>query len=266
MNQNAREYFKIPDTCPICNAPTVIEGQFLYCRSKNCPVQLTGSIKVWINRLGLLQWGDALIESLTNPDNPAISSIADLYRLDLEDIVMHCSGIKVAQKCYNILHANKEITPELLLASMNIPNLAISTATDIIQAGYDTIDKILSLTIDELMGIPNIGKITADQIYFGIEERKSAILDLASVLIIKKTLDGPLKGKIMCITGATSKPRKAIEKMILDSGGVVKSSVGVGTTHLVTNDASTGSSKLKNAKKYGTIVISEEDLYLMMNS
>jgi DNA ligase (NAD+) len=264
MSAVAAVLFHIPDTCPVCGGPTTVEGQFLYCRSRSCPIQLTGSVKVWVNRLGLLHWGDALIDSLTNPDKPAISSIADLYSLDPEEIAGHCSGLKFAQKCYNVLHANKSITLDLLIASLNIPNLANATASDIVSAGHDTVEKILDLTVEKLILVPNIGEVTAKQIYDGIQERRTAIMDLAKVLDIKVST-GPLSGSSFCITGATSKPRKAIEKMILDAGGSAKGSVGAGTTYLVTNDPDTGSSKMRNAKKYGTKVISEVELHKMMN-
>jgi len=265
MDGDIEGLFLIPNMCPACGGPVTTEGQFLYCRSRNCPVQLTGSIKVWVKRLGLLHWGDTLIESLTNPDNPEISSIADLYRLEPEDIARHCSGIKFAKKCYDVLHANKSITLDLLIASLNIPNLATATASDIVSFGYNTIDSILTLTVEKLILVPNIGEITARQIYDGIQERRAIIADLAEVLTIN-TASGLLSGLSFCITGSTSKPRKAIEKLILDNGGSVKGSVGIETSYLITNDLDTGSSKMRNAKKYDVKIISETKFYDMIKS
>jgi DNA ligase (NAD+) len=259
-----REYFAIPVSCPICGASTLTEGQFLYCRSKKCPVQLSGSVQVWVRRLGLLHWGDAVISSLTNSDHPAIMSLADLYRLKIEDLMEHCSGMKTARKLYQVLHDNKSVTLDLLIASMNIPNLATATAADIVAAGFNTVEKILGMTIEDLIKVPNIGVITAKQVYDGLQERRQAILDLASVVDIKLP-QGSLAGKSFCITGATSKPRKAVEKMILDAGGSVKGSVSAGTTYLVTNDPDTGSNKLQNAQKHGTRIITETELYQLIN-
>jgi DNA ligase (NAD+) len=91
-------------------------------------------------------------------------------------------------------------------------------------------------------------------------------MDLAEVLDLKKPAAGPLSGKTFCITGATSKPRKAVEKIIMDAGGVAKGSVGAGLSFLVTNDPDTGSSKMKSAKKHGVEVISEADLYRMIGA
>lgn len=259
----AREYFLIPTLCPVCSGHLSEEGQFLYCRTRTCPVQLSGSVKVWIKRLGLLHWGDALVDSLTDPSSPRIKSIADLYRLSVEDIAECCSGLKFARKCWDVLHSSKRITVELLIASMNIPNLAVSTSADIVQAGYNTIDKVLAMTYEDLLKVPNIGEKTASQVFSGLQDRAEAIRDLATVLDVAAS-EGLLSGKSFCITGATSRPRKALEKMIMDAGGAVKGSVGKGLSFLVTNDSDTTSSKMQNAKKYGTTVISEKSLYEMM--
>jgi DNA ligase (NAD+) len=261
----AREFFVVPNFCPICSGPTSLEGDFLFCRSKICPARLSGSVKVWINRLGLLQWGDALINTLTNSDNPKVESLADLYRLSVDDIASCCSGQKVAKKCYEILHSNKNISLELLLSALNIPNLGTATATDIVHAGYDTIEKLLSMGYDELLKIPNIGEITARQAFDGIQERREIMVELSQVLDIRESIPGPLKGASFCITGSTSKPRKAVQKSIMDAGGIVKDSVGQGLTYLVTNeDASWNTSKMQKAKKYLTRIISESELYKMM--
>jgi len=259
----AAELFQIPEFCPVCSGVLSEEGQFLYCRSRSCPVQLSGSVKVWIKRLGFLHWGDALVDSLTSPDNPKVKAIADLYELTVDDIAEHCSGQKFAKKCWEVLHANKRVTVELLLASMNIPNLAVATATDIIQAGHDTVEKILALTYEDLLKVQNVGEKTARQVMDGLDDRRDAVLSLSRVLDIAVS-SGPLSGKSFCITGATSKPRKALEKMIMDVGGAVKSSVGAGLSFLVTNDSDTTSSKMKSAKKHGTTVISEQELYRLM--
>jgi len=259
------ELFPVPAHCPVCGGPSSEEGDFLYCRNRACPVQLSGSVRVWIKRLGLLHWGDALIDRLTDPDGPKISSLADLYRLTVEDIAECSSGTKFAQKCYDVLHANKSVTLELLIASLNIPNLAVATATDIVRAGHDTVEKVLSLTREDLLKVPNVGDVTAGQVLEGLADRRQAVLDLAAVLDVRQPVGGVLAGKSFCITGATSKPRKSIEKMIMDAGGTAKGSVGAGTSYLVTNDPDTGTSKMKSAKKHGVAVISEADLYRMMS-
>ena len=259
------DLFLSPDFCPACSGTLVEEGDFLFCRNRGCPVQLSGSVKVWIKRLGLLHWGDAMVDALTDPNKLRIISIGDIYRLDVDTLAECCSGKKMAQKCYDVLHANKQISLELLIASLNIPNLAVATATDIVQAGFDTVEKVLDLTYEDLLKIPNIGEKTARQVFDGLKEKRSVIVDLSSVLDVRPPVTGPLSGMSFCITGATRKTRKAVQKDIMDAGGVVKESVGKGLTHLVTNeDQSFGSSKMKKAEKYGTKIITEVELYQLI--
>lgn len=151
---------------------------------------------------------------------------------------------------------------ELMLSGLNIQNLGLSTATDIVTSGLDTVEKVISAGYDDFLKIPNVGEITARQVFDGIQERRDAILDLSTVLDIQLVQLGPLSGKSFCITGNTSKPRKSVQKDIMDSGGIVKESVGSGLTYLITNeDPSFESSKMTKAKKYGTQIISENVLY-----
>lgn len=257
--------FPIPSFCPACAGPTVLDGDFLFCRRKECPAKLSGAVKVWVRNLGLLHWGDSLIESMTDPDRSLVSSVADLYRLSVEDIAPCCSGMKFAQKCYDTLHGNKDLALELVVASLNIPNFGTSTASDIVSAGFDTVDKILSASLTDLVGVPNVGEKTARQIHEGIQAKRDVLIDLSTVLSIRGPTGGVLKGKTVCITGELSRPRKAVEKDVMDAGGQPKSSVGKTTSYLVTNDHLTGSSKMQAAKKHGVTVISEDQLYRLIN-
>lgn len=260
------ELFPVAEFCPVCSSSLVEDGDFLFCRNRECPAQLSGSIKVWIKRLGILHWGDALINALTDPSNPRVLSIGDIYRLSVDDLIPCCSGQKVAEKCHDVLHSNKSITLELFIASLNIPNLAVATATDIVQAGFDTVDKIIDMTYDNLLNIPNIGEKTARQVFDGLRDKRGVIVDLGSVLDIKGPIVGPLSGMSFCITGSTKNPRKNIQKDIMDNGGIVKESVGKGLSYLITNeDQSFGSSKMKKAEKYGTKVITEDQFYDLVN-
>lgn len=257
------EYFQIPDFCPECNSSLTQEGQFLYCRSKACPSKLSGAVSVWVEKLGLLFWGDSLINKLTDQNNPNVSSIADLYRLSIDDISKCCSGKKVAEKCYKQLHDQKSVPLQLLLSALNIQLLGIATATDIVSCGLNTVDKVISASIDDFARVQNIGNKTADIIYHGIQDKKDIIIDLSTVLNIISDVPGPLSNLSFCITGALTKPRKTVEKIIMDAGGIVKGTVGVGLSYLVTNDNNTTSSKMKKATQHGVRVISESDLYSM---
>lgn len=258
-----REFYEVPEYCPDCSSRTVIDGQFLYCKSKACPSKLSGTVRVWVARLGLLHWGDALIDKLTDLDE--VDSISDLYKLSVKDISGCCSGMKVATKCYTQLHSQKSIPLQLMLSALNIQNLGIATATDIVGYGLNTVDKILAVTAEELENVPNVGAITAVKIVEGIGDRKDTILNLNEILDIVDPEGKVLSGLSFCITGNLSKPRKAVEKSIMDAGGTVKTSVGSGLSYLITNNPGTSSSKMKKAQKLGVKVVSEVDLFKMFD-
>jgi DNA ligase (NAD+) len=260
LEDSDEEPFQLPAFCPSCAGPTTESGDFLFCKSKSCPSRLSGDVKVWIKKLGLLHWGDAMIEALTDSDSPMISSVADLYLLSPEELSGACSGLKMAKKCHGVLHSNKSIPLELFLGSLNIPILGVGTATDIVQAGFDTVEKVIAMTYDDLVSIPNIGDVTARQVCEGLILKADALRSLAGVLDIRKPAGGALAGMQICITGELSMPRKAIEKMIMEAGGFPKGSVSKTTSLLVTNYPDTTSSKMANAKKHGVKVISEAEL------
>jgi DNA ligase (NAD+) len=261
----AEDVFEIPTLCPTCSGPTKETGDFLYCVSETCPSRLTGSVKVWVRNLGLLHIGEATIESLTTGSPPPVVSVADLYRLTVEEWSLYCSGMKMAAKCHASLHANKVLPLELIVSSLNIPNFGLSTATDLVQAGIDTAEKMLAADFEALKAVPNVGEITARQIQEGLLARGDALTDLLTVISVKPlAAGGPLLGKTVCITEATSVPRKALEKQIMDAGGIPKGSVSKGTSYLVTNYPETTSSKMVAAKKHGVPVISEADLMALL--
>jgi DNA ligase (NAD+) len=75
--------------------------------------------------------------------------------------------------------------------------------------------------------------------------------------------EGPLKGSSFCVTGVLSKKREDVHADIRAAGGEVHDSVKKNTTYLVAGDK-TGKSKLDQAKKFGTKVVTEKELYALI--
>ncbi len=63
-----------------------------------------------------------------------------------------------------------------------------------------------------------------------------------------------------CITGALSRPRKAIEADIEARGGKIVSSVSAQTSYLITNETEPNSDKFKAAQKYHIPILTESQL------
>jgi DNA ligase (NAD+) len=74
---------------------------------------------------------------------------------------------------------------------------------------------------------------------------------------------GPLSGLSFCVTGVLSKKREDVHADIRAGGGEVHDKVKKGTTHLVAGDK-VGKSKLDSARKYGALVIDENNLAALL--
>jgi NAD-dependent DNA ligase len=70
-----------------------------------------------------------------------------------------------------------------------------------------------------------------------------------------------INGKIFVFTGKMTYKRDVLEKMVQDKGGLVSKDVKPITDYLVCNNTATV--KYTKAKKYNTLVISEEEFLVM---
>lgn len=255
-----------PQACPACAAPTAFEGEFLVCTNRlGCPAQVSGRIKLWIAEQGILEWGDTLIEKLTGAG--LVNDVADLYLLGETDLAaLDRMGIRSAQVVWESLHAKTELALENILGGMAIPGIGTTTVRAIMDAGWDTWDKMQEATRTEFERVAGIGPAKAEALARWIAGEGVRIMPrlLASGVTIKERVKGNLTGKSFCFTGSMKHKRGELEAMVTDSGGTVKSSVTKGLTYLVMADPSSGSSKAKAARKNGTDCISEEDFLAMV--
>ena len=146
--------------------------------------------------------------------------------------------------------------------------MALSPGSSAVAKKYGTLNKVLDASPADFDAIKDVGELTAQRLHDGLK-RNSHIIDRlsAEISILKPAVakDGPLTGKTFVLTGTMTRPRKEIEKMIVDAGGEMKGSVGRGVHYLVQADANSTSTKTQAAHKCGTQVISETALYFMMS-
>ena len=118
--------------------------------------------------------------------------------------------------------------------------------------------------------IPGWGSTRADVFLNGLKKNEKDMRELAKILKIQEPAtseSSSITGVHICVTGKLEKlSRKDVEKLIKSKGANFDTSVTSNTDILVTNDTTSGSSKLNNARKYETKIISEEELYGLLNS
>lgn len=253
-----------PKCCPSCGADTARDGEYVVCPNlAGCPAQTVGRLKAWIRELRILEWGESLLQRLA--DAGIVNNVADLYKLPEERVAaLERMGDKSATNVLRTLWAANPVALENFLGGLSIPLCATSIITLVIDAGYDTLEKIQGMTYAQLLDIPGLGPKRADAIHDGLRKNKQLIADLlANGVKIKTRAVGNLTGKSVCFTGKSTRKRAVLEEMAANAGGAVKDNVGKGLTYLVLADPNSTTSKAVAARKHGTTCLSEEDFVAM---
>lgn len=259
-------YFTIPTQCPACESDLVRDGEYLICRGEDCPAQVVGAISRWVKKIGVLGIGDAVIEALV--DAGKVSDAADLYTMDPNDIEsVLVGGSRLGQSAHTLvaeLRAKAEMPLHVLVGSTGIPMCSRSICKTIVEAGFDTLDRMRSASKVDIERIPGLGPAKADAFVDGLRARTDLIDRLlANGVRIKVRAVGSMTGKSMCMTGFRD---PAMEAAFEAAGGTVKSSVGKGLTYLVAKDPNGASGKLDKARSFGTIVLSQQEMWGTLNA
>jgi len=252
MTATARTYFTVPTHCPVCQAPLQRDGEYLVCRNNACDARIVGAISRWITKIGILHFGDALIDMLC--ETGKIETIADLYELDPKDVAQMGMGGRMvggtATKAFSNLHANKTIPLHVFVGSLGIELIGRSMAKTIADAGFDTLNKMSKATPAQIAAIPGVGQTKADAFCEGFWDLldRGTITGLLKHITVAAKAAGSMSGKSVCFTDIRD---KQCEREIEAQGGTVKSSVSKELTILVAKDPIKGTSgKIEQARKY----------------
>jgi DNA ligase (NAD+) len=251
-----------PSVCPECKATLTFEGEYLICpNTLSCPAQISGAIKRWVKKVGILDLGETVIEAMC--ESGMISDTADLYTVEEDALsALELSGRRVGSSATTILanlHAKKELPLHVLLGSIGIHLMGRSMCKKIIDAGYDNLDKVAAASVEDLAAIPAMGQTKAESFVNGFKQSIGLISKLMMVgITIKAPSNGALKGKTICMTGfRDTDMHTAIE----EAGGTVRSSVSKNLDYLVCKDPNSTSGKAKKARAQGTAIIGVSDMW-----
>jgi DNA ligase (NAD+) len=265
--------FVFPMVCPSCGGPVAREADEADYRCQNppskCPEQLKELIRWFAHRdaMDIEGLGEKLIGQLV--DKRMVTSLADLYRLDVDTLSnLDRMGKKSAVNIIAGLEASKNRTLDRLLTGLTIRHIG-TRGSEILAERFGTLEAIQAATISELEAVPEIGTIVAQSVYAFFQNpiNREAVADMISVGVAPATFRHatfgaaslPLAGKTFVLTGTLpTRTRPEAEAIIKRLGGKVSGSVSKSTTYLLAGEEA--GSKLDKAKALGITIIDEAQL------
>lgn len=268
--ENTIAYY-LPKQCPVCGAAVEQDedGAFLRCTGAECPAQLSRNIAHFVSRdaMDIDGLGTAIVEGLI--EKKMIKSPADIYYLTLEEIKsLWKSGSAAAKKLLAAIEASKQQDVSRLIYALGIRQVGVKTGK-VLASAFGNLDALMCATEEELTQIPDVGSVTAANIYnwFHQEQSKHLIQRLreAGVNFESRRLvtDARFAGKTFVLTGALSKftREEATEKIEL-FGGKAAGSVSKKTSYVVVGE--NAGSKERKARELGIPILSEDEFLAMI--
>lgn len=265
------EPYHLPGNCPVCGAKVEkdLDGAFLRCTGAECPAQLSRNIAHFVSRdaMDVEGLGSSIVEALI--EKGLIKSPADIYYLQLEDISsLWKSGKTAAKKLLAAIEASKQQDVSRLIYALGIRQVGAKTGK-VLASTFGNLDALMNASVEELTEVPDVGEVTAANIYDWFHQEQSSHLVErlrgAGVNFESKRVltDNRFAGKTFVLTGALTKFTRdeATEKIEL-LGGKAAGSVSKKTSYVVVGE--NAGSKERKARELGIPILSEDDFLAMI--
>jgi DNA ligase (NAD+) len=261
--------FAMPTHCPACSEP-VVQPQneaVTRCVNEHCPAILKGSLIHWVSRgaMDIDGLGEKVIDQLV--ERGFVHSVADLYRLTLEQLMtLERQGKRSSEKLLGAIASSKARPWARVLYGLGIRHVGSVTAQALTTA-FATIEQMIQAEQDAIGAVYGIGPEIAQSVYcwFQHPDHQMLIAQLQAMglqLAAHNTQPQgpqPLAGKTFVITGTLpTLKREEAKALIEQAGGKVTGSVSKKTDYLVTGEDA--GSKLEKAQALGISQLTEAQL------
>lgn len=212
--------------------------------------------------------GESAISALI--DAGFVKNISDIYKLkNLREELIDKKIFGRAKATDNVLAAieeSKKNPPSKLLTGLGIFGVGSAAARDLINY-FGSLEKISKASVDELQNVPDIGGVTAKNIFnfFNdtenlkmLDELKNEGLTTEAETLAQDLENNSVRGKSFVLTGGLKNYKRAeATKLIEERGGVVKGSVSKVTDYVIAGEDA--GSKLTKAQQLGIKILSESE-------
>ncbi|MBR5157059.1 MAG: NAD-dependent DNA ligase LigA [Clostridia bacterium] len=264
--------FHMPERCPECGAEVLrTDGEAAYrCVGTSCPAQLARSIIHFASRdaMDIDGLGPAIVNQLI--DNGLITSWADLYYLNKEDVAkLEKMGDKSAQNLLDALEETKKRELSRLLFAFGI-RLNGQRSSKLLAKHFGSLENIMNATAEEMSQIPDIGEKTAQNVFEYLKNEKNLelIQKLAEAGVnteyhAEEGETNRLSGKKFVITGKFEELSRAeMTALVEKNGGKASGSVSKNTDYVIAGEDA--GSKLDKANALGVTVLTFDEFMKML--
>jgi len=258
-----------PSNCPECKTELIkleSEANFFCPNTNNCRPQAIGRIQHFVSRkaMNIDGLGDETIKLLY--DKGYLADISDIYNLDY-DAISKIDGHakKSVENLKKGIEESKSKSFQKLLYGLGIRYVGESASKTILKQ-IKSVDELISLDIESLSSIDEIGNKTAASIvsFFEDNENLNLIesLKISGLNFINSDLNNSstLSNLTFVVSGVFENlSREEMKNLIEENGGRISSSISIRTNYLVAGK-NVGPSKFSKANELGVQVINEVSL------
>lgn len=268
---------KFVKECPVCGTPLRrIFGEAAWCcpNKYGCRPQITGRIEHFCARrmMNIDGIGEETAELLYAAG--LVQRIGQLYSLTEEQLAaLDRIGPKTASRIIKGIEDSKNVPFERVLYALSIPNVGETTAKRVAQTVV-SLDALLSMSLEQLTAIPDVGPIIAANIYDflrepvneeNISDLRKAGVQLAVAEDKLKPAGDALEGKTIVISGTFAHhSRDEYKDIITSQGGKNAGSISKKTSFVLVGE-NMGPAKREKCEKLGIPMISEDEFLSMLS-
>lgn len=269
--------YSMPTHCPSCDHELVrIEGEVaLRCINPKCQAQLVEGLIHFVSRqaMNIDGLGTKIIQQLYHHN--VIKDVADIFYLTEDDLLpLERMGSKKVKNLLKAIEEAKANSLEHLLFGLGIRHLGVK-ASQVLAEKYETMDRLLEVTEEELISIHDIGDKLAQSVVTYLEnEDIKALIEKLKYKNVNMVYNGiktsdieghpDFKDKTIVLTGKLQQlTRKEASAWLELQGAKVTSSVTKKTDLVIAGEDA--GSKLTKAEKFGTEIWTEEQFVAKQN-
>jgi DNA ligase (NAD+) len=269
LRPESAQPWTMPSECPSCNTPVErVPGEVaVRCpNQEGCPMQQLRRIGYFSSRqaMDIEEMGIKVVEQLV--EQKLVANPSDIYALTKEQLLT-LDGFKekAAENLLKGIDDSRNAPLPRFIMALGIKHVGSGIA-DLLASEAGTVEKLMTLSRDELIRIDGVGEKVADGVleFFSDERNREEINKLVANGVQPQSIqvttqeNHPFEGKVFVLTGTLADhSRQEAAKLIKERRGKVTASVSKKTDYLLAGESA--GSKLTKAQELGVTILSEKE-------